>query len=296
MTMRIDTHVHIFPDEASEDPVAFAERYGEHHWLSLVAPKDRPSIQGWADPETCLRHMDAAGIDRVILQGWYWEHAETCAMHNRIYADILKRWPDRFSAFASFHSQMLQENPDIVETLGGMGFCGLGELLPQVQGYAILGDTFAELMHKTTQAGFWVNFHATEPVGAKYPGRVDTPLQDFLDLAKNHPNQRIILSHLGGGLAFFAQNPSARKRSANLYFDTAAWPLIYSENALAAAINLARPKAIFYGTDYPLRSFPKQGLDRQMQLNLDVFEGVSGISEDDFERILSNGRYIPEPA
>ncbi|MEM7674286.1 MAG: amidohydrolase, partial [Verrucomicrobiota bacterium] len=144
--MRIDTHVHIFPESAGIDPPTFASSQGELHWLKLVAPKDRSSIQAWADPETCLRHMDSVGIDMVILQGWYWENADTCTLHNAIYAEILKKWPDRFKAFASFHPDLVRENPACLDQILESGFSGLGELLPQAQGYMFEDPDFVKAL------------------------------------------------------------------------------------------------------------------------------------------------------
>ena len=39
----------------------------------------------------------------VVLLGWYWESAETCAWQNRFYAACIRAHADRLSAFATFH-------------------------------------------------------------------------------------------------------------------------------------------------------------------------------------------------
>lgn len=290
--MRIDTHIHLFPSEAGADPHTFASQYGEAHWLKLVAPDDRPSIQGWADTETCLRHMDAAGIDIAVLQGWYWENPETCRLHNRLYADILEKWSDRFKAFACFHPEFLDSDSAYLPSVVEQGFSGWGELLPQAQAYSMEDPRFVQLAEFAQKHGMWINFHATEPAGGQYPGRVDTPLQDYLEFAKKFPELQIILSHLGGGLAFYAQNPGTRRHLKNVYFDTAAWPLIYSMEAAAAAIKLAGPRKCLYGTDYPLRTLPRNSLEDQMSKNLNAFLDLPMGDSDALQSILHNGHQI----
>ena len=50
-----------------------------------------------------LRAMDAAGISRAVLLGWYWEKPATCAGQNRFYAACVRAHPDRLMAFATLH-------------------------------------------------------------------------------------------------------------------------------------------------------------------------------------------------
>ena len=52
-----------------------------------------------------------------------------------------------------------------------------------------------------TLASDWklpVNLHVTDPDGRAYPGRVETPLTDFIALAREFPKLNFILSHWGG--------------------------------------------------------------------------------------------------
>ncbi|HEY5551170.1 MAG TPA: hypothetical protein VIK52_04740, partial [Opitutaceae bacterium] len=100
----VDSHVHLFPEAASADPQGWAAARGEHRWARMVAPRaDGRQVQGWAGVEQMLRDMDAAGIERVILQGWYWETPTTCAEHNHLMAAAISAHPDRLSAVATFH-------------------------------------------------------------------------------------------------------------------------------------------------------------------------------------------------
>src|SRR5258708_14383061 len=68
-----------------------------------------------------------------------------------------------------------------------------------------------------------VNLHVTDPASRKYPGRIETPLEDFVRLAREFPASQFILAHWGGGLAW---SPEAAALP-NVWFDTAASPLLY---------------------------------------------------------------------
>jgi predicted TIM-barrel fold metal-dependent hydrolase len=82
--MIIDAHTHRYSEEVIADPVAFAVRTGEEKWLSMVSPSDRTTLQGWADRKTMLHDMDAAGVAKCVLLGWYWEKYQTCIEANQL--------------------------------------------------------------------------------------------------------------------------------------------------------------------------------------------------------------------
>ena len=56
-------------------------------------------------------------------------------------------------------------------------------------------------------AGWPVTYHVTEPVGHEYPGRTPTPFEDFLWLAREFPDLKIILAHAGGLFPFYELIP-----------------------------------------------------------------------------------------
>ena len=96
-----------------------------------------------------------------------------------------------------------------------------------------------------------VNLHVTDPDSKPYPGRVETPLADFLALAEEFPGTNFILAHWGGGLAW-AKRVLALP---NVWFDTAASPLLYT----AEVWKKAAPGKVLFGSDYPLVLYPKRG-------------------------------------
>jgi predicted TIM-barrel fold metal-dependent hydrolase len=85
-----------------------------------------------------------------------------------------------------------------------------------------------------------------------------TPLADYVALARAHPAATFILAHLGGGLPFYAAHrPAHRETLRNVYYDTAALPLLYDPAILRQVIDLVGPDRLLYGSDYPLCLYPR---------------------------------------
>jgi predicted TIM-barrel fold metal-dependent hydrolase len=105
-------------------------------------------------------------------------------------------------------------------------------------------------------AGEWgwpVVLHVSDPEGPDYPGRVETPLDDFLRLAENFPRTNLILAHWGGLIAL--RPGTARHR--NLFYDTAASPLLYEPTVWSRIVEAAGPERVLFGSDFPLNLFPR---------------------------------------
>src|SRR5579863_4456960 len=133
----IDAHVHLYPAEVAAEPAAWARAQGEPGWAACVAPAGRRSIQGWADPEAALADMDEAGIDACLMLGWYWERQETCELQNGWHAAWIRRHPGRLAAFAAVQPAAGQRAVEALERALDDGLCGVGELLPQAQGFGL---------------------------------------------------------------------------------------------------------------------------------------------------------------
>ncbi|WP_415907610.1 amidohydrolase family protein [Oleiharenicola sp. Vm1] len=133
------------------------------------------------------------------------------------------------------------------------GFVGLGELSPHSQGVAADDPRVAALLHAAGELGLPVNLHVTDPASRRYDGWVDTPPADFVRWARDFPRTKFVLAHWGGGLAF---DPASRAL-ANVWFDTAASPLLYDASAWSRALAAVGAGRILFGSDFPLRLFPR---------------------------------------
>lgn len=256
-TNLIDAHVHIYPAEVSADPAAWARVRNEPLWGALVTPNPARRVkQGWADCERLLRDMDAAGIERSILLGWYWERQETCEWHNRYYLECVRTHPDRLSAFATVQANTIDAALREMEWAADNGFIGLGELCPRAFGASLAHPDWMRVFDCAARKGWPVNLHVTDPAGRPYEGRVETPLEEFVQLATELPDLRIILAHWGGGLLFHEFNRHCRRVLANVCYDTAASPLSYDGEIYARAVATVGADRILFGSDYPLLVFP----------------------------------------
>lgn len=247
-----DAHVHCYPNPVVEDPAQWARDMREPHWLDLVTN----GPQGWAGPEVFLSLMDRDGIEKVLLQGWYWENPESARQQNLWHADWVARYPDRFMASACIHPDM--EDPIAeLESAREWGAVAAGECLPQVQcraGWA--HPAWDAILDWTARAGWPVCLHVTEPVGHDYPGRIETPLMELVTLFEKHPGQKWICAHWGGGLPFFIQNRRVRQALENVWFDSAAGPLLYDKRIWQSVIDLVGAEKVLFGSDFPLLLYP----------------------------------------
>ncbi len=257
----IDTHVHLYPEELNSDPVAWAREHGETHWGVLCTRRRKRGqwVQGFPSVDELLHTMDAAGVERSVLQGWYWQHPRHCDWQNQFYAACIKAHPDRLSAFASFHPGLgVEASLELVRSAKAQGFVGLGELSPHSQGFDVADSVFTEVLELAAELRLPVNLHVTDAEAAHYEGRVETPLRDFLWLAREFHRTTFILAHWGGRLPMHEQTA---EELMNLFYDTAASPLMYDEQIWKHFVEMVPVERILFGSDYPLNLYPK--LDAQ---------------------------------
>ena len=253
--MIVDAHTHRYPEEVLEDPQSFAQLHKEWHWLELVSSDNKKSLQGWSSREKMIADMDKSEVERAVLLGWYWENPETCELQNQWCSQWIARDPERFIGFFSLHPEL--QNP--IESLKrsmDLGFLGIGECHPWLQGASIQNENWMKCMEFAAAEGWPVTFHVTEPVGHDYPGRVQTPFEEFLWLARQLPELKIILAHAGGLFPFYELNPKIRPELKNVHYDLAACPLLYDPEIYRKLIDVVGVEKILWGTDYPLRIFP----------------------------------------
>lgn len=285
----IDAHVHLYPPEVGRDPAAWAAAQGEPHWAALCTRRRRDGrpVQTFPSVATLLRDMDAAGIEKSVLLGWYWQRPETAAWQNRFAAQCVREHPDRLAAFATIHPAAGEAAVAAeVRRAKADGLCGLGELSPHAQGFAADDPVFATALALAGELGLPVNFHVTDPQTRRYPGRVETPVDDFVRLARAHPAATFILAHWGGGLVFREASRAARPDLANVVYDTAASPLCYDGRIWRAAFDVVPPAKVLFGSDYPLIQYPKKESEPGWR-NLLAEIAAAGLTPEETESMLA---------
>lgn len=283
----IDAHTHFFSEEAAIDTQAWAQKRGETYWDMLVGkrPDGKLSLQGFPSEEKFLSDMDKAGVEHAVIQGWYWQNHETCVEENNRISALIKRHPDRLSAFASI-SPAFPQSVDIAKSARDMGFCGLGELHDGVQNFSYKSLIFEKLMNVASDQKLAVNIHITEQTQRTYLGKTDTATNDAIEVANIHKDVIFIFAHWCGNKAF-ENLPELDAK--NIYFDSAATQFTAPKNAFELAEkNAILSKKIIYGTDYPLRLYPRMFKEEEMLTALTFAK--NSVSKN-FAKILFTNNY-----
>ena len=245
--MIIDCHTHIFPDSIREKRDAFCQR--DDGFSSIYRdPKAR-----LAGAEDLIASMDEAGIEKSVVCGFSWSQPGLCRLHNEYLMEVASRYPNRLLVFLS----LLFSDPDWsgkeLEEKLKEGAKGVGEIAfygrEMTPREIRSSDPILSMMEKS---GVPLLLHANERLGHSYPGKGRTPLECFYELILSHPGLSIILAHWGGGLFFYELMPEVAKAMANVYYDTAASPYLYSKRIYSIACQILGPDRILFGTDFPL--------------------------------------------
>ena len=269
--MIIDGHTHIFPDEVRKDREAFCKR---DEAFSFIYKSSKAKMAGVED---LIASMDESGIDHSVICGFPWNQPDLCSFHNQYLMESALRYPNRLIVFVS----LLFSNPgwsgkELLRVMKG-GARGVGEIAFYRDEMTSQDIHFMKpILTQMEKQGIPLLLHTNETLGHSYPGKGRTPLERFYELILSFPNLPIILGHWGGGLPFYELMPEVRKGMANVYYDTAASPFLYSKKIYAIASEIVGVEKIFFGTDYPLIS-PRRYFKE--------LEG-SGLSGQDQEKIL----------
>ncbi|HEY5078224.1 MAG TPA: amidohydrolase family protein [Opitutaceae bacterium] len=289
----VDAHVHAYPAEVAADPAGWGAAHGEPGWTACVAPGGRKSIQGWADSDAMIADMDEAGVDACVLLGWYWERQETCDLQNCWHGEWMARHPGRFVGFAAVQPAQGARALDSLERALDSGLRGVGEILPQAQGFPLDGPWCERVVEAAVRWKVPITLHATDPDAGPAAGP-PTPLGDHLLLARRFPEANFILAHWGGGLAFRGA-AGGGDLPPNLYFDTAASPLLYKPDVFRRAVDRVGAERILYGSDYPLLLYPSESRRPGFKRFLGDI-AAAGLDEGERAKVLgSNMRRLLSP-
>ncbi len=247
--MTIDFHCHVLPP-------SFAARHRELAAQDATYAALFPNPGGRiVDAETLLRDMDVADIERAVVMGFGWTDPAIASEANDYLLAASAAHPDRITAFASVNPAWGHAATEEARRCLEAGAAGIGELHADTQQFDITDlDTMAPLLDLLRDRELPMTLHASEPVGHQYPGKGSSTPERLLRFASNFPDNRIVFAHLGGGLPFYAAMPELAKTLRNVYYDTAALPLLYEPTAVTAAAVTAGSDRILFGSDYPLLS------------------------------------------
>lgn len=271
--MIIDCHTHIFPDEVRKKRDSFCEK---DKGFSAIYRNPKSKVIG---VEELIASMDEEGIDSSVICGFSWRRPDLCHLHNQYLLEAASRYPHRLIVFLS----LLFSDPDgsMSELENGIqgGAKGVGEIAFYDRGMTSQDlDLMKPVLTEMEGKKILLLLHTNETIGHPYPGKGETPLERFCELALSHPNLPILLAHWGGGLLFYELMPEVARALTHVYYDTAASPFLYSEKIYSIGCEIVGAEKILFGSDFPLIR-PRRYFEEMNE---------SGVNEEDQEKILGH--------
>ena len=247
--MRVDAHVHVFPQTMARDRAGYARRDGTFRDL-YASPQAK-----LATAEMLIESMEQSGIDAAVLVNIGWATQRVCAETNDYILASASKYPGRLIPMCTVNPRLGRQAVREIERCAALGARGVGELHPDPQGYDLADATImTPVMEAAARHGLPVLVHASEPVGHAYAGKGTVTPQKLLAFIAAFPQATIICAHWGGGLPFYALMPEVRQALARVYFDTAASPFLYDGEIFSAAPKIVGAERVLFGTDFPLIS------------------------------------------
>lgn len=244
--MIIDSHTHIFPGWLRDQRQRYIER--DVTFFELYAdPKTK-----MATAEDLIQVMDEDGVDLSVVMGIGWTDHGLASEVNDYIIDSVSRYSDRIVGLAGVNPTWGEAAAKEADRCARAGLKGVGELHPDTQQYD-LGDTatMAPMLSAVTEHNLPVWIHSSEPVGHVYQG-IGAARPDMLwRLIQEIQDVTFVCSHWGGGLPFYALVPEVAVGLDNIYYDTAASPLLYEAKVFAVVADLVGADHILMGSGFP---------------------------------------------
>jgi len=245
--MIVDFHTHILPPQIKEN----RSYYINHDPCFAVLYSDPKAKIATVDE--LISSMDKFGVDVSVILNIGWTTHKLCSETNDYILESISRYPKRLIGFCSIPIQSPEAAYKEIERCVNGGIIGIGELRPDTQllnnSSKQLINAIVDIIHKHN---LFLLFHTSEPVGHTYPGKGSVTPEVLYPFIVANPNLKIICSHWGGGLPFYVLMPEVREALTNVYFDTAASPLLYHSQIYQQVIQLIGADKILFGSDYPL--------------------------------------------
>jgi len=244
--MIIDFHTHVFPPQIKKNRSKYIE-LDPCFALLYSDPKAR-----MATADELIASMDKAGVDISVIVNIGWTTHELCLETNDYIIESVARYPKRLIGFGAIQPRSPQAVAEI-EHCAKAGLRGIGEMRPDIQQFDLTdGVAMTPFVAALKRHKLILLLHASEPVGHNYPGKGGITPALLYPFITRFPDLTIVCAHWGGGLPFYALMPEVKKTMANVYFDTAASPFLYTPQVYNQAIQLVGADRILFGSDYPL--------------------------------------------
>jgi len=245
--MIIDFHTHVFSPQVKKNRGKYIE---SDPCFAILYSKKEAKL---ATADELIASMDRDGVDISVILNIGWATHELCVETNDYILESIARYPNRLVGFCAVQPRSIEAAIAEIERCVRGGIRGIGELRPDVQFLDFndeeMMDPFIEVVreHKLI-----LLTHASEPAGHQYPGKGGVTPDILYPFIECFPDLTIVCAHWGGGLPFYALMPEVKKAMSNVFFDTAASPLLYSSQVYNQVVQLVGGDKILFGSDYPL--------------------------------------------
>jgi predicted TIM-barrel fold metal-dependent hydrolase len=305
---RIDTHAHLWP-------VEYLDYLEKHGAPGVAIARNIRATDSEEDLRARFAMMDAAGVSQQVLsaspQILQTPDTAACAtgarMINDTYADLAKRYPDRFLAYGAVPlphvAEAIAEARRCIEQLGFAGIALTTLIANKTIADPAYLPLYAELdrlgaiiyIHPTgcgTLSPMVNEFHLEWVVGAPFEDTLATLQLLKADIPHKHPNIKFHIAHLGGVAAFlmqriednftgwkaFPRSPTAELT--RMWFDTAN----FHGPALRCIAETLGTERLILGSDFPY-------FQDALYTRIITYVEKSGLSQRATEAILSDNAH-----
>jgi hypothetical protein len=247
LSVIIDFHTHVLPPEIKKNRSQYIER---DPCFAILYSKSDSKI---ATADELIASMDEAGVDISVILNYGWTTHELCLETNDYIMESVSRYPQRLVGFCAVQPQSPEAAIAEIERCAKAGIRGVGEMRPDMQLFDLTDEVVMEpLVEALRKNKLILLTHASEPVGHDYPGKGSITPDILYPFIAGFPDLKLVCAHWGGGLPFYALMPEVGKAMSNVFFDTAASPLLYTPQVYNQVIQLVGADKILFGSDYPL--------------------------------------------
>jgi len=245
--MIIDFHTHVFSPRIKKNRGKYID--SDPCFAILYSEKEAEL----ATADELVASMDRDGVDISVILNIGWATHELCVETNDYIMESIVRYPKRLIGFCAVQPLSSEAAIAEIERCAKGGIRGIGELRPDVQMLDLNGGEVMEpLVDVVREHKLIMLFHASEPVGHRYPGKGTVTPDTLYPFIERFSGLPVVCAHWGGGLPFYALMPEVKKAMSNVYFDTAASPFLYSSQVYSQVSQLVGSDKVLFGSDYPL--------------------------------------------
>jgi len=245
--MIIDFHTHVLPPQIKKN----RGKYVDADPCFAILYSDSKAKLATADE--LIASMDKDGIDVSVIVNHSWTTHDLCIETNDYILESIARYPDRLIGFCNIQPNSYEAALAELERCAKSGVRGVGEISPDMQLFDLWDEEFMKpLIEVMTKHNLILLTHASEPVGHEYPGKGNVTPGMLYPFITSFPDLTVVCAHWGGGLPFYALMPEVKQAMTNVFFDTAASPLLYSPQVYNEVVQLSGADKIIFGSDYPL--------------------------------------------